>query len=111
VKRWRLRRKQRRGLHDRTPEGFYETTHTVQRRNEDAVPLVQLNQGMRGTVAFAFGGRGIVQRLAEMGLTPGTEITVVREAPFHGPVEVSVRGISLALGHGVASRIFVKPLE
>jgi Fe2+ transport system protein FeoA len=36
---------------------------------------------------------------------------IVRSAPFHGPIEVSVRGVSLALGRGVASKVFVKQLK
>jgi len=43
----------------------------------------------------------------DMGLTPGTEILVVKSAPFHGPVEILVRGSRLALGRGMAERIFV----
>jgi len=42
-----------------------------------------------------------------MGLTPGTKVTVVKSAPFHGPIEVHVRGSILALGRGMAERIFV----
>ncbi|MDH5440155.1 MAG: ferrous iron transport protein A, partial [Candidatus Bathyarchaeota archaeon] len=56
------------------------------------------------------GGRGwgFQRRLMDMGLTPGTRVTVVRSAPFRGPVEVSVRGSRLALGRGMAERIFVE---
>ena len=43
-----------------------------------------------------------------MGLTPGTGITVVKSAPLRGPVEVFVRGSRLALGRGMAERIFVE---
>ncbi|GAI35804.1 unnamed protein product [marine sediment metagenome] len=47
------------------------------------------------------------KRLADMGLTPGTKVTVVKSAPFHGPLEVCVRGSRLAIGRGMASRILV----
>lgn len=36
-------------------------------------------------------------RLLEMGLTPGTEIQVVRSAPLGFPVEIKVRGYLLSL--------------
>ncbi|MEM2926574.1 MAG: FeoA domain-containing protein [Candidatus Bathyarchaeia archaeon] len=111
IKNWRLHWKSRHGLDEKALEGLYDDLRDFQGRIENAIPLPQLREGKRGVVAFTFGGRGMVQRLAEMGLTPGTEVTVVREAPFHGPIEVRVRGVSLALGYGVASRIFVKPLE
>ena len=47
-------------------------------------------------------------RLTDMGLTPGVTVTVVKSAPFLGPVEITVRGSRLALGRGMANRIFVE---
>ena len=47
------------------------------------------------------------RRLNDLGLTPGTKVTVVKSAPFNGPLEVSVRGSLLAIGRGMASRILV----
>ncbi|MCD6431286.1 ferrous iron transport protein A [Candidatus Bathyarchaeota archaeon] len=76
-----------------------------------AVPLVRLREGEVGVVAYTVGGRGLVRRLAEMGLTPGVKVKVLRKGIFHGPFQIEVRGVALALGHGVASRVFVKPLR
>ena len=53
-------------------------------------------------------GGGVRKRLEDMGLTPGTRVTVVNSAPFNGPLDVSVRGSRLALGRGLAERIFVE---
>jgi len=47
------------------------------------------------------------KRLSDLGLTPGTKVTVVKSAPFNGPLEVYVRGSRLAIGRGMASRILV----
>jgi len=47
------------------------------------------------------------RRLNDLGLTPGTKVTVVKSAPFNGPLEVSVRGSLLAIGRGMAGRILV----
>ena len=47
------------------------------------------------------------RRLCDLGLTPGTTVTVVKSAPFNGPLEVSVRGSRLAIGRGMAHRILV----
>jgi Fe2+ transport system protein FeoA len=47
------------------------------------------------------------KRLSDLGLTPGTKVTVVKSAPFHGPLEVTVRGSRLAIGRGMAGRILV----
>ncbi|UCG45848.1 MAG: ferrous iron transport protein A [Candidatus Bathyarchaeota archaeon] len=51
---------------------------------------------------------GFRKRLEDMGLTPGTKVTVVKSAPFHGPKELQVRGSRLAIGRGMAERIMVR---
>jgi Fe2+ transport system protein FeoA len=48
-----------------------------------------------------------IRRLNDLGLTPGTEVTVIKSAPFNGPLEICVRGSRLAIGRGIASRILV----
>lgn len=53
-------------------------------------------------------GWGFRKRLEDMGLTPGTKVTVLRSAPFNGPLEVYVRGSRLAIGRGMAERVFVE---
>jgi Fe2+ transport system protein FeoA len=53
-------------------------------------------------------GHGFVKRLMDMGLTPGTQVEISKAAPFHGPVEVIVRGSRLALGRGMAEKILVE---
>jgi len=53
-------------------------------------------------------GWGFKKRLMDMGLTPGTKVMVLRSAPFHGPILVSVRGTRLALGRGLAEKILVE---
>ncbi len=77
----------------------------------EAVSLINLQEGERGTLSHAFGGFGLVRRLAEMGLTPGVEVRLIRKCPFRGPVQVEVRGVAVALGYGVATKVFVRPLK
>ncbi len=48
------------------------------------------------------------RRLAEMGMTPGTEIKVVRVAPMGDPIEVSVRGYSLSLRKEEAAAVLIE---
>ncbi|MGQ9530667.1 MAG: FeoA family protein [Candidatus Bathycorpusculaceae bacterium] len=82
------------------------------------VPLTALRDGETGTVTSIKAGYGrgrgrgrkwgFEKRLMDMGLTPGTKVTVVKSAPFHGPLEVLVRGSRLALGRGMAEKIFVE---
>jgi len=88
---------------------------TYGRRNpcgdDEVISLISLREGECGVVAYAFGGFGLVRRLAEMGLTPGVEVKLLRKGPFRGPLQIEVRGVALALGYGVASKVFVKPLK
>ena len=62
----------------------------------------------RGGGRRAGRGWGFRKRLEDMGLTPGTKVTVVKSAPFNGPLEVYVRGSRLAIGRGMAKRILVE---
>ena len=43
-----------------------------------------------------------------MGLTRNTKVAVNKIAPLHGPIEIRVRGTNLALGRGVANKVFVE---
>lgn len=80
------------------------------RNMEGVVSLTSLREGQIGVVAYAAGGFGLVRRLAEMGLTPGVKVKVLRRGALRGPLEIEVRGVALALGRGVASRVYVRPL-
>ena len=73
--------------------------------------LSNLKPGERGKVAFVRAGSNAYQRLLDMGLTKGTVVEVVNAAPFQGPLELSLRGATLALGRGLASRVFVEVLD
>ena len=70
--------------------------------------LANLKPGEKAVVEWISAGPGAAKRLSDMGLTPGTEVRILRRGPFGGPVEVEVRGTSLALGYGLASKIIVK---
>lgn len=59
--------------------------------------LADLAVGERGRVEAIDGASSITQRLFEMGLTKGAEVSVVRFAPLGDPMEVKVRGYLLSL--------------
>ncbi len=70
--------------------------------------LTELKSGEEAVIKRVEGGREAKQRLMDMGLTEGTKVSVRKRAPFRGPIEVSVRGSNLAIGHGLASKIVVE---
>jgi len=49
------------------------------------------------------------KRLADLGLTPGTEFQVLRKIHSYGPIEIEVRGSNIALGRGIALKIQIAP--
>jgi DtxR family Mn-dependent transcriptional regulator len=71
-------------------------------------PLIQVKEGQNVTIAFVRGGRNVMQRLADMGLTPKTKVKITCAAPFGGPIKLSVRGSELCVGRGIAEKIFVE---
>jgi DtxR family Mn-dependent transcriptional regulator len=79
----------------------------VGKRHQNLVSICRLREGDRGKISFIRGEHKTLQRLLEMGLTPGVGVAVVRVAPLKGPIEVSVRGSRLALGQDIAANVFV----
>lgn len=73
----------------------------------ELAPLTEMKESTRGRVAFIRGGRVAVQRLCEMGLTNGTEIEVLKHAPFAGPTEIKVRDSKLVIGRELSKKIFL----
>jgi len=80
----------------------------IQKRKENIVALSSLNKNQEGTIAFIRGEKKVLNRLYDMGLTPGTKIGITRIAPLRGPVEINVRGSKLALGDEIACNVFVR---
>ena len=70
--------------------------------------LVFLPPGSRARVVGIDSGYGLRTRLLQMGLTPGAIVEIVDNT--RGPVIIRVRGVVIALGRGMASRIIVEPL-
>jgi ferrous iron transport protein A len=71
-------------------------------------PLARVPVGSTAVVAKVSGTRPVVRRLLEMGLVPGTPVTVQREAPLGDPVELRVRNYALSIRRADAQRIEVE---
>jgi Fe2+ transport system protein FeoA len=79
--------------------------------SEGIVPLTCMKEGAKAVMTHSSGNVNVVRRLSEMGLTPGCELQMLRKCSFHGPIEIEVRGVALALGYELASEIFVQELK
>ncbi len=71
------------------------------------VTLAELYLNDTARVEEIHAGQRATQRLSGMGITPGTKIKVLSQAPFRGPVQIEVRGTRLALGQGLVRKIIV----
>ena len=74
-----------------------------------AVKLSELATGAAAVITRFVPGTTPLLRLREMGVLPGTRITLVRRAPLGDPLEISVRGSLLSVRAQEAERIEVEP--
>lgn len=88
-----------------------EEVDEVGNRNENLVSIADLNEQDTGKVSFIRGDYKVIRRLMDMGITIGATISIMKIAPFKGPVEVAVRGSKLALGRDIANNVFVEQLN
>jgi Fe2+ transport system protein FeoA len=69
--------------------------------------LMEVEIGKKVTVQTIGGERSFRRRLMELGLTPNTEVELVRIAPLGDPVELRVRGSALSIRRAEAGAIRV----
>ncbi len=71
--------------------------------------LSELAPGQSATIcSFSHMTSDVRKKLMIMGMLPQTHVTVLRKAPFGDPLQVQVRGVSLALRNTIASQIEVE---
>ncbi len=56
------------------------------------------------------GGKGPRRILGQLGIGIGSIIKIQRNAPFAGPLLIEIHGSSVAIGRGVAAKIFVEEI-
>ena len=71
--------------------------------------LSQLQQGQKATIiGFSELSNDVRKKLMVMGLLPNTSVTLIRKAPMGDPLQVEVRGVSLAVRTNIADTIAVE---
>lgn len=75
--------------------------------SSEVVTLKNVPVGSSARVISVNGNSRISKRLMEMGVIPGVSLKVVKTAPFGDPIEVKVRGYSLAMRKNEAESIEV----
>lgn len=69
--------------------------------------LANLTIGKEAKITRINGRTAVTHRLMEMGVIPGVAVKVIKAAPFGDPLEVRVRGYSLAMRRSEAETIEV----
>ncbi|MCW5212517.1 ferrous iron transport protein A [Desulfobulbus sp. TB] len=70
--------------------------------------LRKMQTGQSGIIASVKIGGSLGLRIREMGLVPGTEITVTGRAPLYDPVKLRINGQTLTLRNSEADYIEVE---
>lgn len=79
----------------------------IQQKN-GSLKLNQVKVGQSVRVSRVLGEGALRQRILDMGLTRGAEVTVRKMAPLGDPLEVTVRGYQLSLRKAEAACILVE---
>lgn len=69
--------------------------------------LTNLPKDTDAKVISVSGNNAISRRLMEMGVVPGVSVKVIKTAPFGDPMEIRLRGYSLAVRKNEADTIEV----
>ena len=70
--------------------------------------LADLTPGTSAIVTAISGASRVASRLMEMGFVPGAVVEVLRRAPFGGPVQYRVHGVSISMRSTEASCVSVE---
>lgn len=84
--------------------------HKESRKDEQDMTrtLKDLSPGESGKIKLITGNGPIRRRIMDMGLVPGTELTMERYAPMGDPVEVKNKGYHLSLRKQEADTIILE---
>jgi ferrous iron transport protein A len=74
---------------------------------KESLRLTHLPIGADARVVSVNGESRVMRRLMEMGVIPGVSVKVIKTAPFGDPIEVRLRGYSLAMRKNEADSIEV----
>ena len=76
--------------------------------NDLMIRLLQISPGTSVRVIDFDGGISLRSKLTQYGIHPGDCLRVLRRAPMGGPILVECNQREIALGRGVADKIFVE---
>ncbi|MCL0057988.1 ferrous iron transport protein A [Dehalococcoidales bacterium] len=75
------------------------------------IQLLELGTGKAAVIKQIDGGYGLKRRLTSLGIRVGQTVRRVGSGPFNGPIVVEVDRARVAIGKGIAIKIFVEELR
>ena len=73
-----------------------------------AMNLINMRNCQTGVVTIIKGGIGMISRLESLGIRPGVSITKKSALMGCGPIIIAVSNSEVAIGYGMASKVFVE---
>ncbi len=77
------------------------------KKNNVSVPLAKMSANSRGIVQTLLGDRNFIAKAIGLGVAPGAEVIIFRNH-HRGPLIISLRGSSIAIGRREAANILVE---
>jgi Fe2+ transport system protein FeoA len=90
-------------------ESDFQSQPQAETAMSESVSLAELRRGRVATVESVGGERPFRRRLMEMGLVPGTRVSVVNVAPLGDPIEIELRHGRMSIRRHEASLVSVRP--
>lgn len=72
------------------------------------ISLAQLKENHKGRIVELSGGLNLQNKLMNMGVYKGKEVTKLSHIGLRGPAVIKVGRSILALGHGIAAKIILE---
>ncbi|HEU19211.1 MAG TPA: ferrous iron transport protein A [Deltaproteobacteria bacterium] len=72
------------------------------------ISMRRMKENQSGVITEINIGGALGRRIRDMGLVPGTEVTVLGRAPLYDPVALRVRGFTLTLRNSEADYLEVE---
>lgn len=77
----------------------------------EVIPLSLLRPGQQGRIVRVRGNGAVQRRIRDLGMVPGTQVTMVRAAPLGDPIEVRARKFKLSLRKEEAAEVLVEAIR
>ncbi len=75
------------------------------------ISLIEMRTGQSGNIVKIDGGHALFRKLDALGIREGKEVTKVSGQWMRGPVLLKQNNTQVAMGFGMARRVFVELLE